>query len=107
MSAVLSWQLDDAMPRLPPPSKDAMVALVQQLRAELGMALFGVDVIVNIHTHTLTVIDINIFPGRVLAAVFTCCCHEFVFMVFCLQCCVYLIVVFVVLIHIWLKHLLQ
>ncbi|XP_012693786.1 inositol-tetrakisphosphate 1-kinase-like isoform X1 [Clupea harengus] len=55
--------LDDTMPRLPPPSSDAMVALVRQLRVELGMALFGVDVIVNIHTHTLTVIDINIFPG--------------------------------------------
>ncbi|XP_063060528.1 inositol-tetrakisphosphate 1-kinase-like [Engraulis encrasicolus] len=55
--------LDDNMPRLPPPSNEAMVALVEHLRAELGMALFGVDVIVNIHTHTLTVIDINIFPG--------------------------------------------
>uniref|UniRef100_A0A4W6CMX8 Inositol-tetrakisphosphate 1-kinase n=1 Tax=Lates calcarifer TaxID=8187 RepID=A0A4W6CMX8_LATCA len=33
------------------------------LRVQLGMALFGVDVIINIHTHTLTVIDINIFPG--------------------------------------------
>ncbi|KAL7825387.1 hypothetical protein AOLI_G00325940 [Acnodon oligacanthus] len=51
------------MPRLPAPSDDAMVALVKQLRAELGMALFGVDVIVNLHNHTLTIIDINIFPG--------------------------------------------
>ena len=65
MPIVSSCQLDDTMPRLPPPSSDAMVALVRQLRVELGMALFGVDVIVNIHTHTLTVIDINIFPGRV------------------------------------------
>ncbi|XP_062408287.1 inositol-tetrakisphosphate 1-kinase-like isoform X1 [Sardina pilchardus] len=55
--------LDDTMPRLPAPSDDAMVALVRQLRAQLGMSLFGVDVIVNLHTHTLTVIDINIFPG--------------------------------------------
>ncbi|XP_017578881.2 inositol-tetrakisphosphate 1-kinase-like [Pygocentrus nattereri] len=55
--------LDETMPRLPSPSDDAMVALVKELRAELGMALFGVDIIVNIHNHTLTIIDINIFPG--------------------------------------------
>uniref|UniRef100_A0A4W6E220 Inositol-tetrakisphosphate 1-kinase n=1 Tax=Lates calcarifer TaxID=8187 RepID=A0A4W6E220_LATCA len=41
----------------------AVDALVRELRVQLGMALFGVDVIINIHTHTLTVIDINIFPG--------------------------------------------
>uniref|UniRef100_A0A3B4Z1M5 Inositol-tetrakisphosphate 1-kinase-like n=1 Tax=Stegastes partitus TaxID=144197 RepID=A0A3B4Z1M5_9TELE len=51
------------MPCLPPPSSEAVAALVRELRAQLGMALFGVDVIINIHTHTLTVIDINIFPG--------------------------------------------
>ncbi|XP_033487466.1 inositol-tetrakisphosphate 1-kinase-like [Epinephelus lanceolatus] len=55
--------LDEQMPCLPPPSSEAMAALVRELRLQLGMALFGVDVIVNIHTHTLTVIDINIFPG--------------------------------------------
>uniref|UniRef100_A0A4W5R5J4 Inositol-tetrakisphosphate 1-kinase n=1 Tax=Hucho hucho TaxID=62062 RepID=A0A4W5R5J4_9TELE len=55
--------LDEKVPRMPPPSGEAMVALVRELRAELGMALFGVDVIVNINTHTLTIIDINIFPG--------------------------------------------
>ncbi|XP_064159850.1 inositol-tetrakisphosphate 1-kinase-like [Anguilla rostrata] len=55
--------LDKKTPRLPPPSQDVMVALVKELRAELGMALFGVDAIVNIHTRTLTIIDINIFPG--------------------------------------------
>lgn len=51
------------MPHLPPPSSEAVAALVRELRVQLGMALFGVDVIINIHTHTLTVIDINIFPG--------------------------------------------
>lgn len=51
------------MPYLPPPSSEAVAALVKELRSQLGMALFGVDVIINIHTHTLTVIDINIFPG--------------------------------------------
>lgn len=55
--------LDEQMPCLPPPSSEAMAALVRELRLQLGMALFGVDVIINIHTHTLTVIDINIFPG--------------------------------------------
>ncbi|XP_070825991.1 inositol-tetrakisphosphate 1-kinase-like isoform X2 [Chaetodon trifascialis] len=55
--------LDEQMPFLPPPSSEAMAALVRELRVQLGMALFGVDVIINIHTHTLTVIDINIFPG--------------------------------------------
>ncbi|MCI4385588.1 hypothetical protein PGIGA_G00052360 [Pangasianodon gigas] len=55
--------LDETMPRVPAPSDDAMVAMVKELRAELGMALFGVDVIMNIDTHTLTIIDINIFPG--------------------------------------------
>lgn len=50
-------------PYLPPPSSEAVAALVKELRSQLGMALFGVDVIINIHTHTLTVIDINIFPG--------------------------------------------
>lgn len=51
------------MPDLPPPSSEAVAALVQELRSQLGMALFGVDVINNIRTHTLTVIDVNIFPG--------------------------------------------
>lgn len=52
------------MPRVPAPSDDAMVAMVKELRAELGMGLFGVDVIMNIDTHALTIIDINIFPGE-------------------------------------------
>lgn len=56
-------KLDEQMVALPPPSSDAVAALVKELRAQLGLALFGVDVIVNISTHTLTVIDINIFPG--------------------------------------------
>lgn len=51
------------MPCVPPPSSEAVAALVKELQVQLGMALFGVDVIINIHTHTLTVIDINIFPG--------------------------------------------
>ncbi|XP_032365499.1 inositol-tetrakisphosphate 1-kinase [Etheostoma spectabile] len=55
--------LDEQIPCLPPPSSEALAALVRELRVQLGMALFGVDVIINIHTHTLTVIDINIFPG--------------------------------------------
>lgn len=55
--------LDEQMPCLPPPSSQAVAALASELRVQLGMALFGVDVIINIHTHTLTVIDINIFPG--------------------------------------------
>uniref|UniRef100_A0A672J1T3 Inositol-tetrakisphosphate 1-kinase n=1 Tax=Salarias fasciatus TaxID=181472 RepID=A0A672J1T3_SALFA len=55
--------LDENVPYLPPPSSEAVAALVKELRVQLGMALFGVDVIINIHTHTLTVIDINIFPG--------------------------------------------
>lgn len=55
--------LDEHVPFLPPPSSEAVSALVKELRVLLGMALFGVDVIINIHTHTLTVIDINIFPG--------------------------------------------
>ncbi|KAF7650090.1 hypothetical protein LDENG_00131660, partial [Lucifuga dentata] len=55
--------LDEQMPCLPPPSSEALAALVRELRVQLAMALFGVDVIINIHTHTLTVIDINIFPG--------------------------------------------
>uniref|UniRef100_A0A8C5DYI4 Inositol-tetrakisphosphate 1-kinase-like n=1 Tax=Gouania willdenowi TaxID=441366 RepID=A0A8C5DYI4_GOUWI len=55
--------MDEQMPHLLPPSSEAVAALVRELRVQLGMALFGVDVIINIHTHTLTVIDINIFPG--------------------------------------------
>ncbi|XP_054455563.1 inositol-tetrakisphosphate 1-kinase-like [Anoplopoma fimbria] len=55
--------MDEEMPLLPPPSSEAVAALVRELRVQLGMALFGVDIIINIHTHTLTIIDINIFPG--------------------------------------------
>ncbi|XP_044057243.1 inositol-tetrakisphosphate 1-kinase-like isoform X2 [Siniperca chuatsi] len=55
--------MDEQIPCLPPPSSEAVAALVRELRVQLGMALFGVDVIINIQTHTLTVIDINIFPG--------------------------------------------
>uniref|UniRef100_A0A3Q0QZL1 Inositol-tetrakisphosphate 1-kinase n=1 Tax=Amphilophus citrinellus TaxID=61819 RepID=A0A3Q0QZL1_AMPCI len=43
-----------------PESNSDLTSLDEQM---LGLALFGVDVIVNISTHTLTVIDINIFPG--------------------------------------------
>ncbi|KAM8905147.1 inositol-tetrakisphosphate 1-kinase-like isoform 3-T3 [Spinachia spinachia] len=56
--------LDEQMPDLPPPSREAVAALVRELRAQLAMALFGVDVIVDERTHTLTAIDINIFPGN-------------------------------------------
>ncbi|XP_026228312.1 inositol-tetrakisphosphate 1-kinase-like isoform X2 [Anabas testudineus] len=56
--------LDEQMPCLPPPSSEAIAALVKELRVQLGMALFGVDIIINLHTHTLTIIDINIFPGN-------------------------------------------
>ncbi|CAI5694501.1 unnamed protein product [Oreochromis niloticus] len=55
--------VDEHMVDPPSPSSDAVAALVKELRAQLGMALFGVDVIINIGTHALTVIDINIFPG--------------------------------------------
>ncbi|XP_057695830.1 inositol-tetrakisphosphate 1-kinase-like isoform X2 [Corythoichthys intestinalis] len=55
--------LDEQMSCMPPPSSEAVAALVRELRVQLGMALFGVDVIINIHTYTLTVIDINVFPG--------------------------------------------
>lgn len=58
-----SSKLDEQMPCLPPPSSEAVAALVKELRLQLGMALFGVDIIINFHTDTLTVIDINIFPG--------------------------------------------
>lgn len=60
---LLFSKLDEQMPCLPPPSSEAVAALVRELRVQLGMVLFGVDAIINIHTHTLTVIDINIFPG--------------------------------------------
>lgn len=60
---LLFSKLDEQMPCLPPPSSEAVAALVRELRVLLGMTLFGVDIIINIHTHTLTVIDINIFPG--------------------------------------------
>ncbi|KAK6470697.1 inositol-tetrakisphosphate 1-kinase-like isoform X1 [Huso huso] len=50
-----------ALPR--PPCDDVIAAIVTELRAELGMSLFGVDVIVNTETGRHTVIDINIFPG--------------------------------------------
>ncbi|KAF4085773.1 hypothetical protein AMELA_G00098640 [Ameiurus melas] len=55
--------LDETMPRVTAPNEDLMVTMVKELRAALGMALFGVDVITNIDTHTLTIIDINVFPG--------------------------------------------
>ena len=60
---LLLSKLDEQMPCLPPPSSEAVAALVRELRVLLDMTLFGVDIIINIHTHTLTVIDINIFPG--------------------------------------------
>ncbi|MGH0153094.1 UNVERIFIED_CONTAM: hypothetical protein FKN15_023315 [Acipenser sinensis] len=46
-----------------PPCDDVIAAIVTKLRSELGMSLFGVDVIVNTETGRHTVIDINIFPG--------------------------------------------
>ncbi|XP_051934997.1 inositol-tetrakisphosphate 1-kinase-like isoform X3 [Hippocampus zosterae] len=55
--------MDEQIPCLPPPSTEAVAALVQELRVQLGMSLFGVDVIINTQTYTLTVIDINVFPG--------------------------------------------
>uniref|UniRef100_A0A667Y599 Inositol-tetrakisphosphate 1-kinase n=1 Tax=Myripristis murdjan TaxID=586833 RepID=A0A667Y599_9TELE len=73
--------LDEQMPCLPPPSSEAVAALVKELRVQLGMALFGVDVIISIHTHTLTVIDINIFPGGCTHIhTHTCCTHSEILM---------------------------
>lgn len=74
MSVLLFPKLDEQMPRLPPLSSEAVSALVRELRVQLGMALFGVDVIINIHTHTLTVIDINVFPGT--ASEHVTCTHK-------------------------------
>ncbi|MGH0186071.1 UNVERIFIED_CONTAM: hypothetical protein FKN15_020106, partial [Acipenser sinensis] len=64
LSLHLTLQLDEeaALPR--PPCDDVIAAIVTELRAELGMSLFGVDVIVNTETGRHTVIDINIFPGQ-------------------------------------------
>ncbi|TNN38677.1 Inositol-tetrakisphosphate 1-kinase [Liparis tanakae] len=59
--------LDERTASRPPPSPEAVAALVGELRVQLGMALFGVDLIVSIHTHTPIVIDINIFPGTAAA----------------------------------------
>ncbi|MGH0186072.1 UNVERIFIED_CONTAM: hypothetical protein FKN15_020107 [Acipenser sinensis] len=63
LSLHLTLQLDEeaALPR--PPCDDVIAAIVTELRAELGMSLFGVDMIVNTETGRHTVIDINIFPG--------------------------------------------
>ncbi|XP_039616533.1 inositol-tetrakisphosphate 1-kinase-like [Polypterus senegalus] len=56
-------ELDKEMDWPGPPSEDVISTLVAELQAELGMSLFGVDVIINNETGRLTVIDINIFPG--------------------------------------------
>ncbi|XP_046719257.1 inositol-tetrakisphosphate 1-kinase-like [Silurus meridionalis] len=37
-------KVDEMMPGVPVPSNDAMVAMVKELRAELGMELFGMDI---------------------------------------------------------------
>ncbi|XP_066559820.1 inositol-tetrakisphosphate 1-kinase isoform X2 [Amia ocellicauda] len=54
--------LDEEVAPPTPPSDAVLGAMVAELRTELGMALFGVDVIVDNKTQRLTIIDINIFP---------------------------------------------
>ncbi|XP_030641748.1 inositol-tetrakisphosphate 1-kinase [Chanos chanos] len=46
-----------------PPSDDVIRELSRALRQELGVSLFGIDVIINNQTGQHAVIDINAFPG--------------------------------------------
>ncbi|CAB1335252.1 unnamed protein product [Coregonus sp. 'balchen'] len=46
-----------------PPSDDVIRELSRSLRQELGVSLFGIDVIINNLTGQHAVIDINAFPG--------------------------------------------
>uniref|UniRef100_A0A8C8CJ62 Inositol-tetrakisphosphate 1-kinase n=2 Tax=Oncorhynchus TaxID=8016 RepID=A0A8C8CJ62_ONCTS len=46
-----------------PPSDDVIRELSRSLRQELGVSLFGIDVIINNLTGQHAVIDINSFPG--------------------------------------------
>ncbi|MBN3312652.1 ITPK1 kinase, partial [Atractosteus spatula] len=49
-----------------PPSDDVIRKLSSLLRQELGVSLFGIDVIINNQTGQHAVIDINAFPGNEL-----------------------------------------
>lgn len=46
-----------------PPSDDVIRELSRSLRQELGVSLFGIDIIINNQTGRHAVIDINAFPG--------------------------------------------
>ncbi len=50
-------------PRAPPIKADSIDKLVAMLRPALGMALFGVDVVVEKTSGLCAIIDINAFPG--------------------------------------------
>lgn len=60
-----SFQLDekDLNRRAIEPESDTLNRLAKVLRIELGMALFGVDVIVENNSGIHYIIDINAFPG--------------------------------------------
>lgn len=46
-----------------PPCDDVIRELSRSLQQELGVSLFGIDVIINNQTGQHAIIDINAFPG--------------------------------------------
>ncbi|GAM24770.1 hypothetical protein SAMD00019534_079450 [Acytostelium subglobosum LB1] len=47
------------------PSRDSLVAISKGIQKDLGLTLFGFDVITDITTKKIAVIDVNYFPGYV------------------------------------------
>lgn len=64
-SASSLTELDDCEPKSPIiwPEKEKMDHIVEILCKRLGLALFGIDVIVDNKTGHYAIIDMNIFPG--------------------------------------------
>jgi hypothetical protein len=45
------------------PNEALLLALLDKLRAKLGLSLFGVDVVIENDSENLHVVDVNYFPG--------------------------------------------
>ncbi|EFA81210.1 Ras-related GTP-binding protein [Heterostelium album PN500] len=54
---------DESMVEIPP--RDTLVAISKQIQKDLGLTLFGFDVITDISTKKSAIVDLNYFPGYI------------------------------------------
>lgn len=55
---------NDPSPKLMPLDHKRLDKIVKAVRKDIGLALMGIDVVVENHTNRYAIIDINAYPGQ-------------------------------------------